>query len=154
MSLENSSYDSLSQSRHVEIDEEANSLLGDFHVSEKLRLVNWENLLDRRQLQDYFVLKQSDRFDNRSQGQPLVDNGQCDLSFERQASQVKFITKTFLVRGLKEARSETTMNFDGSTNDRTGPRVAIVSLGLLSGYGDKAHLGFLSRGLQKNRKIR
>jgi hypothetical protein len=95
--VKNLSYDSLSQNRHVEIDDESNRLVQQLQIGEELCFMDGENSLNALQLENYDILDDQIKAITTVEGHAFVDNRYGDLPLKSQSSEVQLTAEAFFV---------------------------------------------------------
>ena len=102
--------------------------------------MNRQDLFYGLQLDDDFLADDQVDFVSAIQLQAFIRDREIDLAFERKAAEMQFVTETLFVGGFEQAGTQLTMDFNSSTNDRSGPRIllAICFLDVLNS-GQSSH---------------
>jgi hypothetical protein len=136
----------LGQQGNVKVDEQADSLISQSEIGEKLRFMNRLELLHRLQLQNHLVLYNQVQPVATVQPQPFVEDRKLHLAPEFQSAKMEFVAKALLISGFQKSRAQLTMHLDGCADNGTGSRVPVFVALLSPGfYREDFHF----RGLAK-----
>jgi hypothetical protein len=99
---ENKPMDTVFEHDLVEIDQQTQRLIREFHVAKQLRFVDGKDLLDSFKLNNQAIVNQDVKRSGSSKTKPLYRNDQCVLC--RHISQLAFPAYAFVVNGLQQLR--------------------------------------------------
>jgi len=109
--------DTIHQLQFMEVDQEAYGDVQQFHVAEQLRLVDWQDLLDR------FEFEQQAAFDQNVKAERLFEDKSLVFDFDNalvdggQLVEAQFAEEALLINAFDQARPLETMNLDGGADD-------------------------------------
>lgn len=110
--LENKSLDAPFQHLNVEVDQQPNVCLGEFHVRQNLRLVNFEQLIYALQLNDQPTINQQVYSVSAIKVDLFVFNRQFNLKPKRDPRLIQLVSQALLVSRFKQARPKFPVHLD------------------------------------------
>ena len=108
----------------VEIDQQTQRFIQEFHVAEQLRLVDWKDLLDSLKLNNQTIVNQDIQTEWLLKKEAFVFDRNDQFILCRYTSQLAFPTYAFVIDGLQQPRPLKTMHFNCSANKDPAPRVS------------------------------
>src|SRR5262245_54655778 len=115
--------DAIDQSLFVEVDQQAQRHFQQFHVTQKLCLVNRQNFFDTLQLQKQAVLEKKVESQRLIKDKSFVLHGHDTLLNEANVPQLQFVSKALFVSALNQSRPLVSMNFNRRANGLPAKRV-------------------------------
>jgi len=88
--------------------------------------VDWQDFLDRLQLDNYFLFHDQVDFVSAVKFQPLVQDRKSDLTLERQPAKVQFMAQALFISGFQQSRPELAVHFDRRSDDAARSRVSLI----------------------------
>jgi hypothetical protein len=88
--------------------------------------MDWKNLLNRFQFDDYFIVHDYVDLISAVELKAFVRDREIDLTREWHSAEMQFVTEGLFVGGFQQSGTELTMDFDRRANDRSGSRVLLV----------------------------
>jgi hypothetical protein len=105
---------------NIEVEEQPDSTLAQPKICEQLRFVYRENSVDGFQFKHNSTFNEDVDTEAFTKSNSFVHDGQVDLPFEHDASQLQLPAKALLVYGLEQTRTESSVNVDRGCDDLTG----------------------------------
>jgi len=103
----------LSQERHIEVNQQAYTLVSEFQVGQELGLVNRHQFLNGFQFQNDFVLHEEIDLVATVQLQTFIFDRQVHLSLEAQPAKMKLVAQALFVCRFQKTGAKMTMDLDG-----------------------------------------
>ena len=110
----------------VEIDQQTQRFIQEFHVAEQLCLVYWMDLLDSLKLNNQTIVNQDIQTEWLLKNEAFVFDWNDQFVLCRYIPQLAFPTYAFVVDGLQQPRPLKTMHFNCSANKDPTPRVSLL----------------------------
>src|ERR1700730_10407874 len=88
--------------------------------------MDWQNPLNGLHFQNHFVTDDQVDLVSTVKFQPLVQDRQRDLTFERQPAKVQLMAQALLIRRFQQSRPELAMHFNRSSDDAARSRVSLI----------------------------
>ena len=118
--------DAIHQFKFMEVDQEADGDVEQFHVAEQLGLVDRQYILDRLQFEQQAAFDQNVKAERLFEDKTLVfdfDNALVDSS---QLLEAQFAEEALLINAFDQARPLETMNLDGGADDGVAQFICFV----------------------------
>jgi hypothetical protein len=103
----------------VEVDQQAQRHIEQFHVAEQLRLMNRQNFLHRLQFQQQAFFNKNIQAQRFLKNHSFVFNFHVTLGNARNAPQIEFTHQTLFINAFDQPRPLQAMNFDSRADDLT-----------------------------------
>ena len=109
--------DAIHQLKFMEVDQQANGDVEQFHVAEQLGLVDRQYLLDRFEFQQQAAFDQNVETKRLFEDKTLVFDSDNALVDSGQLAEAQFAEEALLINAFDQARPLETMNLDGGADD-------------------------------------
>ena len=122
----------------VEVDEQTDGYVEQFHVAQQLRLMDGQHLLNALQFQEQAILNQYIETQRFVENKALVLDLNNTLVYRSQALHSQFPEQAFLIDAFNEARPFQAVHFNCRTDDNTAQFIRLLEQGMHSGFLQKA----------------
>ena len=118
--------DAIHQLKFMEVDQQANGDVEQFHVAEQLGLVDRQYLLDRFEFQQQAAFDQNVETKRLFEDKTLVFDSDNALVDSGQLAEAQFAEEALLINAFDQARPLETMNLDGGADDGVAQLIRLL----------------------------
>ena len=118
--------DTVHQLKLMEVDEQADGNVQQFHIAEQLGLMDRQDVLDRFEFQQQAIFDQNVKAKWLLEDEPLVFNFDDALVDRSHLAQAQFADQALFINAFDEARPLETMDFNGRAYGRVAQLISFL----------------------------
>jgi hypothetical protein len=134
VSLQYDPFDALTNGRHIEVDQQSETMTSQFQIGQGLSLMDRQERVNSLEVNDDAVLDKHIEPEPRIQSNAVIHHRQSKLRYYLQSSFLQLMDETSFIHTLQKSGTERAMYHKGGINDRLRDSIREFRDRLLSQY--------------------